>query len=82
MKAEDTRIMKDEVTFCGKDMDEQAEISFLLGKQEGMREVVEWADLFCPHGTRAADYSKALTRECEQCWEAKLREWFPRASRR
>ena len=31
MKAKDTRIMLDEVTFCSKDMNEQAEISFKAG---------------------------------------------------
>ena len=65
MEAKDTRILRNEVTFCSKDMNEQAEISFREGKrkaldgvwdkvmgakksgfdegrQEGIREVVEF----------------------------------------
>lgn len=38
MKAKDTRILRDEITFCSKDMNAQAEISF----KAGMNEVVEW----------------------------------------
>ena len=44
-------------------------------KQEGRREVIEWADKLCPHGTLSADTSRAYRRECEICWQAKLKKW-------
>jgi len=37
MKPKDTRILRDEVTFCKKDMNEQAEISFRVGYEKGVR---------------------------------------------
>ncbi len=40
MEAKETRILKDEVTFCNKDMDEQAEISFKVG----IKEVIDWLE--------------------------------------
>ena len=43
-------------------------------RQEGRREVVEYADELCPHGTLSADTSRAYRRECEICWQAKRKE--------
>lgn len=40
MQAKDTRILKDEVDFCNKDMDAQAKISF----KAGIQTVVDWID--------------------------------------
>ena len=39
LEAKETRILRDEVTFCSKDMNEQAEISFKMGVRQG----IKWA---------------------------------------
>ena len=54
-----------------KAVEKQAEISFKIGKQEGMKEVVEWGLETCPHCIGMTYHYK---RVCDSCWEDKLKE--------
>ena len=85
MNWEDTRILKDEVAFDKKDMNEQAEASFKAGYEEGRKG--------CPalevQGQVYLEGKKAGIREVVEwitaedldtelpwnMWEAKLKEW-------
>lgn len=44
-------------------------LAYDQGRKDGVLAGIEWGEEVCPHGTLAADTSKAMKRECEQCWE-------------
>ena len=33
-----------------------------------VRKLEQWSEGMCPHGTQAADTSRAYRRECDLCW--------------
>ena len=57
-------------------------IAYDVGKQAGMKEVVEWSDEKCPHDIQELSQSGLVTRnempekkcECPLCWQAFLVE--------
>lgn len=65
---------KKELIKAGWKSPEEWQTEYLLLERKahstGRREVIEWGDELCPHGTLAADTSKAYKRECDKCWQA------------
>ena len=46
-------------------------VDALLGAQAKVtvRQIYDWGEGLCPHGTQSRDTSKAARRECGQCWK-------------
>ena len=84
MEAKDTEMTADRLKLyhhkiITKEGKAEWEISRLIADQaeitwdKAIREVVEWGEEWCTHTT--ADDAPQFKRECDKCWQAKLKEW-------
>jgi hypothetical protein len=51
---------------------------FEAGKQEGIKEVVDWANGYCTEhiSTGYTGGNNRLRKECPRCWQAQVKEWL------
>ncbi len=60
------RNKSEEIILTGEMCDECMNISFINGKKEGIKEVVDWGKETCPHSTGITHHYK---RVCDTCWQ-------------
>ena len=89
MEAKNTRMMKGEVTFCSKDMDEQAEITWKVAKDEDIEIIRDSFNRGYKKGKQAGmkELVEWINKEAKESeignvyyilkpiWQAKLKEW-------